>query len=309
MEFRQLRYFLCVLKYGSINRAAASLNVTQPSLSHSIKALETSVGARLLIRGGGGVRATPIGEVFERYATNILREAEKALGEVSALRGGGRTRLSVGVMSVFSLDFAPRVISRFVEESPATEADLASFTSNGDVVIQRLQAAEWDLALTLVPDDFVCPPDIACRRLGASESQVYVRAGHPLAGRQGVTLEDMAPFPWAVTNIGSSERLLKDTFASVEQVADVRVRGNTINQVLALACAHPFLCMLPAETAAADLAARRLVRVDQTALNSQASVAILYSNLAERTTGMRNFIRLCAEEMAVAGHSPPQIAI
>ncbi len=309
MEFRQLRYFLCVLKYGSINRAAASLNVTQPSLSHSIKALERSVGARLLLRSGGGVRPTPIGEVFERYAQNILREAEKALGEVSALRGGGRSRLSVGVMSVFSLNFAPKVIAKFVTENPTVEIDTASFTFNSDVVIKQLQAAEWDLALTLLSDGFTPPPDIAVRNLGASESHVYVRANHPLAQKRDVTLADMAGYSWAVTNVGSSERLLGDVFAEVELVPDVRVRANSINQVLALAYAHPFLCMLPAEAIAEDVSSGRLVRVDQDVLHSKATIAILHSNLAERTASMRGFIRLCAEETTTTvGVMRPRIA-
>ncbi|HWU03517.1 MAG TPA: LysR family transcriptional regulator [Novosphingobium sp.] len=306
MEFRQLRYFLCVLKHGSINRAAVALNVTQPSLSHSIKALETSVGARLLLRGGGGVRATPIGEVFERYATNIIREAEKALGEVSALRSGGRTRVSVGVMSVFSLKFAPRIISQFVVENPSVEIDIASFTSKSEQVIQRLQAAEWDLALTLLPDDFVCPPDMACRQLGTAHSHVYARADHPLVNRQDVSLRDMAAFPWAVTNIGSSEQLLNETFATQDLAPDIRVRTNDINQVLSLAYTHPFLCLLPAQTIAEDVASGQMVRIDQSFLHTQASIAILYSNLAERTVGMRNFIRLCAEETAAAAAHIPR---
>ncbi len=303
MEFRQLRYFLCVLEHGSINRAAASLNVTQPSLSHSVKALETAVGARLLFRGGGGVRATPIGETFARYANNILREAEKALGEVSSLRGGGRSRVSVGVMSVFSQNFAPKVISRFVMENPTVEIDAHSFTTRSDAIIEKLQAAQWDLALTLLPDDFLAPPDIAHRALGTSQSHVYVRAGHPLDGKRNVTLEDMVEFSWAVTNLGSSEQLLNATFAKAGLTPDIRVRANSINQVLSLAFSHTFLSLLPAETIAEDVASGRLVRVDQDFLHSSATIAILHSNLAERTTGMRNFIRLCAQETDVAVHA------
>jgi DNA-binding transcriptional LysR family regulator len=298
MEFRQLRYFLCVVKHGSINRAAASLNVTQPSLSHSIKALERSVGAQLLLRSGGGVRPTPIGEVFERYAQNIIREAEKALGEVSSLRGGGRSKIAVGVMSVFSLYFAPRVISRFMTLAPIIDVDMASFTFNSDMVIKRLQAAEWDLALTLVNEDFQCPPDIALRRLGPSQSHVYCRASHPLAHRRQVSLADMAPYSWAVTDIGVSERLLIETFGEAELAPDVRVRTNSLNQVLSLAYAHPFLCMLPDQAIGDDVEQGRLVRVDQDFIHTQASIAVMYSNLAERSSAMRTFIRLCAEEAA-----------
>ncbi len=93
MELRQLRYFLTVLRLGSINRAAAELHLTQPSLSHSIKALERSVGAELIIRGGGGVRATVIGEEFALYANTAVREAEKAKAVVATSRGTGAGRI------------------------------------------------------------------------------------------------------------------------------------------------------------------------------------------------------------------------
>jgi DNA-binding transcriptional LysR family regulator len=302
MEFRQLRYFLAVLKHGSINQAAASLNLTQPSLSHSIRALERSVGAQLLLRSGGGIRLTEIGETFARYAQNILREADKALAEVAAARGSGRGKVAVGVMSGFSVSFIPKVTARFLAAAPGIDVETFTFTSNSDVVVKQLQAAEWDLAITHVGSDFQRPPDIELRRLARTRTHVYCNADHPLARQASVSLEDMAEHPWAVTNIGASERLLNDTFARVGLVPKVRVRTNSLNQVLSFIYAHPSLCLMPEETVAEDLKAGRLVRLDQPFIGSESSTAVLYSNLAERTPAMRTFMRLCAEE-AVASES------
>lgn len=105
MELRQLRHFLTILQHGSFSKVAAELNLNQSSLSHSIKALEQSVGAELLARSGAGTTSTEIGKEFAGYAQNITREAEKARAQVAGLRGGGAGRLAIGVQSVLSTFF------------------------------------------------------------------------------------------------------------------------------------------------------------------------------------------------------------
>jgi DNA-binding transcriptional LysR family regulator len=100
-----------------------------------------------------------------------------------------------------------------------------------------------------------------------------------------------------VTNIGTSERLLTDIFAEAGLTPDIRIRTNSINQVMSLAYVHPLLCILPEQSIVDDLADGRLVRVDQDFIASQANIVVLNSNLAERTSSMRTFLRLCAEQI------------
>ena len=59
MKIVQLKYFIAVIDYGSINKAAERLYVSQPSLSRSIQALENEIGKPLLIRSNHGVSMTP----------------------------------------------------------------------------------------------------------------------------------------------------------------------------------------------------------------------------------------------------------
>jgi hypothetical protein len=56
LDRRHLDYFLAVAEAGSFTRAAAKLSIAQPSLSHSISALERELDAQLFERLGRGVR-------------------------------------------------------------------------------------------------------------------------------------------------------------------------------------------------------------------------------------------------------------
>ena len=72
MDTRQVEYFLRVVELGSINRAAADLRMSQPSLSRWLSILEHDVGTPLLIRTRHGVRMTDAGQLLADRARPIL---------------------------------------------------------------------------------------------------------------------------------------------------------------------------------------------------------------------------------------------
>ncbi|MDG4864441.1 LysR family transcriptional regulator, partial [Streptomyces sp. T-3] len=78
MSLRQMEYFLTVVEESSFTRAAEVLHVTQPALSHQIKALEKSVGGALLERMTRGVRLTAMGRAFLPHAELTVRSAQQA---------------------------------------------------------------------------------------------------------------------------------------------------------------------------------------------------------------------------------------
>lgn len=130
MELRQLRHFIKILEAGSITRASQDLNLTQPSLSLSIKALERSVGQQLLNRSRSGITATASGAVFERYARTIIREAGKALSELEGMRGGGLSRITLGVMTAYSIEFVPHVLNKFLTQIDSVDLEMHSCPSS-----------------------------------------------------------------------------------------------------------------------------------------------------------------------------------
>ncbi len=72
MGFRELAYFLSVVKEGSILRASEAMYITQPNLSRQMHKLEEEVGHELLIRGTRRITLTRAGEVFKQYAEELL---------------------------------------------------------------------------------------------------------------------------------------------------------------------------------------------------------------------------------------------
>lgn len=86
MDFSTLKYFIIVAKTEHMNRAAQILNITQPSLSMSIKRLEAELGYQLFDRNGRGIKLNEYGRTFLKGASNITQQMQETLNEMEALR-------------------------------------------------------------------------------------------------------------------------------------------------------------------------------------------------------------------------------
>ena len=102
MELRHLHYFLSIAETSSFTRAAASLHVTQPTLSHQIRQLEREIGKPLFDRMGRGVRLTEPGKVLQDYARRAIKEIQSGLRAVAELDGLVHGKLAVGVFRTYS---------------------------------------------------------------------------------------------------------------------------------------------------------------------------------------------------------------
>ncbi len=76
MNLLYLRYALAVASNGSINKAAEKLYMDQPNLSRCIKDLEASLGVSIFTRSTRGMKPTPEGEEFLKYAEKILNQVD-----------------------------------------------------------------------------------------------------------------------------------------------------------------------------------------------------------------------------------------
>ena len=72
LNYHHLRYFWVVAKEGTISRASQTLNLTQPTLSKQIKALEDSLGESLFMRKSSGLQLTEAGQLDYEYADDIF---------------------------------------------------------------------------------------------------------------------------------------------------------------------------------------------------------------------------------------------
>ena len=76
MNLLYMKYAIEVASAGSLNKAAERLYVDQANLSRSIKELEASLGIAVFERAARGMKPTPDGEIFLKYAKNILSQID-----------------------------------------------------------------------------------------------------------------------------------------------------------------------------------------------------------------------------------------
>jgi LysR family transcriptional regulator, low CO2-responsive transcriptional regulator len=186
LDSRQLHAFTALARRGSFTLAAKDLNLTQSAVSHAIKALEQDVGCRLLDRVGRRVLLTQPGE-------QLLRHAEKILGEMSAARAGmeglvrwGQALLRIGAGTTACQYILPGALQRFREQFPQCTVRLE--TGNHAQLLERLRLGQSDLAIGLGPlrqarEEFVFLP------LFQDELRLLVAPWHAWAAAERVPLE------------------------------------------------------------------------------------------------------------------------
>jgi LysR family nitrogen assimilation transcriptional regulator len=119
MDLARLRYFCAVVDAGSFSRAAASVNLTQPSLSRQVQLLEEELGQRLVERHGRGVLPTEAGVALLNHARAIFELTEQARIDMEERQKNPKGRLIIGmpprVSGAITADLVERFHARFPE--------------------------------------------------------------------------------------------------------------------------------------------------------------------------------------------------
>jgi DNA-binding transcriptional LysR family regulator len=183
VDLRKLRYFMAVAEHGNFSRAAEALHIAQPVLSRQIRALESELGATLLVRGRTGATLTAAGDQLARDAEPLLADAEALRRSVARAARGPRT---------FTIAFMPGLI---VTE-PARELGRA----HPELAVEVLRTG-WDTQTAVLHDGRA---DVSYVRLPVdrhglqlkplfSEPRVAVLPiDHPLAGKEQASVRDLA---------------------------------------------------------------------------------------------------------------------
>lgn len=205
LEFRHLRILLTVAEAGSIRRAAARLQLSQPAMSAQLKRIEHELGGPLFIRGADGVKPNENGQYVLRCARDLvvgfdrLREHARSAAEAdrqatAPLKAGGTAGPLVSLLVSTLFELAPerrltidarRSVHTLVKSLSLSKCDIAVF---GEFPGFPLSVGE----------------SVATRTLLREPVFVLLAEDHPLSCRESVALHELAGEDWVMPEADES---------------------------------------------------------------------------------------------------------
>lgn len=199
MRLEQLEYLAAVSRYGSLRRASDHLHVSQPAVSEAISKLERELGVTLLERHrtgatvseAGAALLTPIGEVLD--SVDRLRALA---GDPKAATGP----LRIGTVHAGTQSLVLPAVRELRSHHPTLGVDIRAMRQ--DEIESALLDGSLHLGLVNLLDDDVVPATLQLTPLVTGRPVAVLPAGHPLASRPVVTVDDLRTEPLVAVHPG-----------------------------------------------------------------------------------------------------------
>ncbi|HMF21826.1 MAG TPA: LysR substrate-binding domain-containing protein [Pseudolabrys sp.] len=182
---RHLRYFVAVAEKLHFSRAAEHLNISTPTLSHQIQALETMLGAQLLSRKTkSAVSLTQTGKRFLEEARATLRQAENAELVGKRAARGDIGSIAIGyILSASCIGLLPELIEAFQKENPGVSLQLSRMETFPQM--KAIIEGVLDIAFIRAPQRY--PAELTGFVVDRHPYCVAIPARHHLAKRKQIS--------------------------------------------------------------------------------------------------------------------------
>lgn len=200
MNLSHLRYFVTLARLEHYTQAAELLNITQPSLSHAMSALEQELGVKLFEKEGRNIVLTRSGHNFLTDVELSLEKLDSAIRKIK-LTGSGNGRIDLVQHPTASSLILPPFVKGFLEEHPSTNVDFHFHSSLAQTedMMERLKDRKYDFALCPMIEN---EPKIDFLPIHCQELTLIVPKNHSLENRTSISLKETLSYP----QIGFSKR-------------------------------------------------------------------------------------------------------
>ncbi|MBU5351653.1 LysR family transcriptional regulator [Paenibacillus barcinonensis] len=188
MELLQLKYFQTVAYTEHISKAAAQLNIAQPSLSLTIKRLEDEMGTPLFHRKGRNIELNAAGKIMLKHVNRIFVELENAR---LAIKEKHDEISSLIRIAISNSRFLSGLISEYIEMCP--NAQLHQGVASRSDIVTQLKKGDIDLGITGHP---IVDEEIESVVLVEEHIVLVLPSTHPYSGEQEISLHAVANEPF-----------------------------------------------------------------------------------------------------------------
>lgn len=197
MTLQQIHYAIVISETGSMNKAAELLYISQPSLTAAVKELEKEIGITVFNRSGKGVSLTADGMEFLTHARQVYQQYET----LSEKYSGGRVKRKFGV-SAQHYSFAVQAFVDTVKEYDTCDYEFAVRETNTADVINDVISLKSEIGILYLSSfnrQFIMKilnaNQLEFHHLTDCGVYAYLWKGHPLAGREAVSLSELESYP------------------------------------------------------------------------------------------------------------------
>jgi LysR family hydrogen peroxide-inducible transcriptional activator len=190
IHLKHIRYFIALADHGSFRQAAFKLNITQPTLSAQIAALEETLGVKLFERSRQGTLITPVGREVLGRARRVLEEAQSMVNRAEYIEGDDIGTHRLGVTPTLGPYLLPHVLPEvhnrhqnlklYVREEVPSDLELS------------LVDGQHDLILSTLP---IMSPELEVAPLCREPLRLIVAREHRLASKKRINRMDLVGEP------------------------------------------------------------------------------------------------------------------
>ena len=198
MTLTQLKYVVTIANAKSMNEAARTLYISQPSLSFAIKELEEEIGIELFRRSNRGISVTPEGEEFMGYARQMVDQYELIESKYIE-KNHTKKKFSV---STQHYTFAVDAFVEMVKQFGMDEYEFAVHETRTYTVIQDVKNFKSEIGILYLNDfnrkvltKLIHESNLEFHEILNCSIYVYMWKGHPLANREEIALEELKEYP------------------------------------------------------------------------------------------------------------------
>ena len=209
MTLQQLKYALTIPDCGYMNEAAKQLFISQPSLSETMKELETEIGLDIFLRSNRGIVITPEGEEFLGYARQVTEQF--GLLQSKYIDKKVKEKFSV---STQHYTFAVKAFVETVKQIGMEQYEFAVHETTTISVIENVKNFKSEIGV-LYENDFnekvlnkmFKENGLEFVELFSCDTFVYLWSGHPLAKQDVITMEELDEYPCLSFDQGKNNSL------------------------------------------------------------------------------------------------------
>lgn len=230
VSFNRLRVFCTVVECKGFRAASDHLNVSQPSISAHIKALEDECKI-ILIERSRLIRVTEAGMLLYNFAKKILNEVEQITCDISELRNANKGRIAVAGCVTMIRNVMPAIFGRFKQDNPGVELIL-KFGKPREV-FQMIINREIDFGFVVgeVPTG-----ELSAKKLMKDEVVLVANPRHPLVLKGMVKSSELSDYPFVLSSATHTlvfQKMLLSHGINVRQTLMVVEDADSIKNVVA----------------------------------------------------------------------------